>query len=147
CRADQEGTRADYAARGCLSQANGRREADQRPDTAVTERRLPRSQPGEIFRVTHPQEIRPMYIRTYTGLGDPFAPLPAPARADWRRRMMPDPPAKTLLVFRRIGPFAVDKSVLTIDLKRQVAQVVDFVRSRANTMQAIGVIRIVGHTD
>jgi outer membrane protein OmpA-like peptidoglycan-associated protein len=88
-----------------------------------------------------------MYIRANTGLGDPFAPLPAPARTDWRRRMMPDPPAKTVLVFRRIGPFAVDKSVLTPELKRQITQVVDFVRSRSNTMQAIGVIRIVGHTD
>lgn len=85
-----------------------------------------------------------MYIRAYTAFGDP---LPAPARTDWRRRMMPDPPPQPLLVFRRIGPFAVDRAVLTPQLKQQVAQVVEFARSRLNTAQAIGVIKIVGHTD
>jgi outer membrane protein OmpA-like peptidoglycan-associated protein len=85
-----------------------------------------------------------MYIRAYTGFGDP---QPAPARTDWRRRMIPDPPPQPSLVFRRIGPFAVDKSALTPQLKQQVEQVVDFVRSRLNTAQAIGVIRIIGHTD
>jgi OmpA family len=85
-----------------------------------------------------------MYIRAYTAFGDP---LPAPARTDWRRWMMPDPPPQPLLVFRRIGPFAVNKSVLTPQLKQQVTQVVEFVRSRSNTAQAIGVIKIVGHTD
>ena len=85
-----------------------------------------------------------MYIRAYTAFGDP---LPAPARTDWRRRMIPDPPPQPLLVFRRIGPFAVDKSVLTPQLKHQVKQVVDFVKSKLYTPNAIGVIRIVGHTD
>ena len=85
-----------------------------------------------------------MYIRAHIGLGDP---LPAPPRTDWRRRMMPEPAAPPLLVFRRIGPFAVNKSGLTLELKQQVKQVVDFVRSRLNTAQAIGVIRVVGHTD
>ena len=85
-----------------------------------------------------------MYIRAYTGIGDP---QPAPARNDWRRRMIPDPPPQPLLVFRRIGPFAVDKSVLTPQLKHQVKQVVDFVKSKLYTPNAIGVIRIVGHTD
>ena len=95
-----------------------------------------------------------MYIRAYTGIGDP---QPAPARTDWRRRMIPDPPPQPLLVFRRIGPFAVDhprvvrdatgKSPLTPQLKQQVAQVVDFVRARLHTAQAIGVVRVVGHTD
>ena len=74
-----------------------------------------------------------MYIRAYTGIGDP---QPAPARTDWRRRMIPDPPPQPLLVFRRIGPFAVNKSALTPQLKHQVTQVVDFVRSRLNTAQA-----------
>jgi hypothetical protein len=60
---------------------------------------------------------------------------------------MPDQPPRPPLVFRRIGPFAVDKSMLTPQLKQQVTQVVDFVRSRLNTAQAIGVIRIIGHTD
>jgi outer membrane protein OmpA-like peptidoglycan-associated protein len=85
-----------------------------------------------------------MYIRAYTGIGDP---QPAPARTDWRRRMIPDPPPQPLLVFRRIGPFAVNKSVLTRQLKDQVTQVVDFVKSKLHTPTAIGVIRIVGHTD
>ena len=48
---------------------------------------------------------------------------------DWRRRMIPDPPPRPLLVFRRVGPFAVDKSVLTPQLKHQVKQVVDFVKA------------------
>jgi hypothetical protein len=60
---------------------------------------------------------------------------------------MPDPPRQPSLIFRRIGPFAVNKAALTPQLKQQVTQVVDFVRSRLNTAQAIGVIRIVGHTD
>lgn len=85
-----------------------------------------------------------MYIRAYTGIGDP---QPAPARTDWRRRVIPDPPPQPLLVFRRIGPFAVNKSVLTRQLKDQVTQVVDFVKSKLYTPNAIGVIRIVGHTD
>lgn len=85
-----------------------------------------------------------MYIRAHTGLGDP---LPAPSRTDWRRWMMPEPAAPPALVFRRIGPFAVNKSALTPALKQQVKQVVDFVRSRLDTAQAIGVIRVVGHTD
>ena len=85
-----------------------------------------------------------MYIRAYTGIGNP---QPAPARTDWRRRMIPDPPPQPLLVFRRIGPFAVDKSVLTPQLKHQVTQVVDFVKSKLYTPNPIGVIRIVGHTD
>ena len=85
-----------------------------------------------------------MYIRAHTAFGEP---QPAPARTDWRRRLMPDPPPQPSLVFRRIGPFAVNKSALTPQLKQQVTQVLDFVRSRLNTAQAIGVIRIVGHTD
>ena len=95
-----------------------------------------------------------MYIRAYTGIGDQ---QPAPARTDWRRWMIPDPPPQPLLVFRRIGPFAVDhprvvrdatgKSPLTPQLKQQVTQVVDFVRARLNTLQPIGVVRVVGHTD
>lgn len=85
-----------------------------------------------------------MYIRAYTGIGDP---QPAPARTDWRRWMIPDPPPQPLLVFRRIGPFDVDKSVLTRQLKAQVTQVIDFVKSKMYTPNAIGVIRIVGHTD
>lgn len=95
-----------------------------------------------------------MYIRAYTGIGDQ---QPAPARTDWRRRMIPDPPPQPLLVFRRIGPFAVNhprvvrdatgKSTLTPQLKQQVAQVVNFVRARLNTLQPIGVVRVVGHTD
>lgn len=85
-----------------------------------------------------------MYIRAYTGIGDP---APAPARTDWRRRMIPDPPPQPRLVFRRIGPFAVDKSVLTPQLKHQVTQVVDFVKANLYPPNPIGVIRIVGHTD
>ena len=85
-----------------------------------------------------------MYIRAYTGIGDP---APAPARTDWRRRMIPDPPPQPKLVFRRIGPFAVNKSVLTPQLKHQVAQVVDFVKANLYPPNPIGVIRIVGHTD
>ena len=40
-----------------------------------------------------------MYIRAYTGIGDP---QPAPAE----RTLLKTPPP--FLVFRRIGPFAVD---------------------------------------
>ena len=62
--------------------------------------------------------------------------------------MMPDPPPQPLLVFRRIGPFAVNKSVLTPQLKQQVTQVVDFVKVAIEYgRKPIGVIRIVGHTD
>ena len=85
-----------------------------------------------------------MYIRAYTGIGDP---PPAPARHDWRRRMIPDPPPQPVLVFRRIGPFAFDKSVLTPQLQQQVTQVVEFVKANLLPPNPIGVIRIVGHTD
>lgn len=85
-----------------------------------------------------------MYIRAYTGFGDP---QPAPARSDWRHRWMPGQPPQPSLVFQRIGPFDVNKSVLTPQLLQQVTQVVEFVRSRFTTAQPIGVIRIVGHTD
>jgi outer membrane protein OmpA-like peptidoglycan-associated protein len=86
----------------------------------------------------------PTKARTLAGFGDP---QPAPARTDWRRRMIPDPPRQPLLVFRRISPFAFDKSVLTPQLKEQVRQVVDFVKSNLYPPNPIGVIRIVGHTD
>lgn len=79
-----------------------------------------------------------MYIRAYTGFGDP---QPAPPDTPLLKKTPP------FLVFRRIGPFAVDKSTLPRLLKQQVSQVVDFVRARLNTAQPIGVIRIVGHTD
>jgi len=61
--------------------------------------------------------------------------------------MIPDPPPQPWLVFRRIGPFAVNKSVLTPQLKQQVTQVVDFVKANLYPPNPIGVIRIVGHTD
>ena len=86
----------------------------------------------------------PTRARTLAGFGDP---LPAPARHDWRRWMIPDPPRQPLLVFHRIGPFAVDRAVLTPQLKHQVKQVVDFVKSHLYPPNPIGVIRIVGHTD
>ena len=79
-----------------------------------------------------------MYIRDYTGFGDP---QPAPADTPLLKKAPP------FLVFSRIGPFAVDKSTLTPQLKQQVTRVVDFVRARLNTAQPIGVVRVVGHTD
>ena len=85
-----------------------------------------------------------MYIRAYTGFGDS---QPAPARTNWRDRMMPPPKPTSSLIFRRISPFGVNKSVLTPELKQQVTQVVDFVKSRFYSDRPIGVIKIVGHTD
>lgn len=104
-----------------------------------------RKQLEEIIR-TSPRGDFPIPIkaRTLAGFSDP---QPAPARTDWRRRMIPDPPPPPLLVFRRIGPFAVEGSVLTPQLKQQVKQVVDFVKSNLYPPNPIGVIRIVGHTD
>jgi outer membrane protein OmpA-like peptidoglycan-associated protein len=79
-----------------------------------------------------------MYIRARTDFGDP---QPAPPETPLLKKAPP------FLVFRRIGPFAVDKSTLTPQLKQQVTRVVDFVRARLNTAQPIGVVRVVGHTD
>lgn len=79
-----------------------------------------------------------MYIRDDTGVGDS---QPAPPGAPLLKRAPP------FLVFRRIGPFAVDRSALTPLLKQQVTHVVDVVRARLNTAQPIGVVRVVGHTD
>ena len=79
-----------------------------------------------------------MYIRAYTGFGDP---QPAPVDTPLLKKAPP------FLVFRRIGPFAVDKSTLTPQLKQQVTHVADLVRARLNTAQPIGVVRVVGHTD
>ena len=57
-------------------------------------------------------------------------------REPTRRRMLPEPTAPPALVFRRIGPFAVNKSAVTPALKQQVKRVADFVRSRLDTAQA-----------
>jgi outer membrane protein OmpA-like peptidoglycan-associated protein len=78
----------------------------------------------------------PTRARTLAGLGDP-----QPAETPLTKKTSP------FLVFSRISPFAVDKSVLTPALKQQVTRVADYVRSRLNTAQPIGVIRVVGHTD
>jgi outer membrane protein OmpA-like peptidoglycan-associated protein len=79
-----------------------------------------------------------MYIRVRTGFGDP---QPAPSETPLLKKAPP------FLVFSRIGPFAVDKSTLTPQLKQQVTRVVDFVRARLNTAQPIGIVRVIGHTD
>jgi hypothetical protein len=75
-----------------------------------------------------------VYITDHTAFGDP---QPAPLSKQ----------APPFLVFGRIGPFAVDKSVLPPQLAQQVRRIVDFVRSRLNTAHPIGVVRVVGHTD
>jgi len=89
-----------------------------------------------------------MYIRAYTGFGDP-QPAP-PADTPLLKKAAP------FLVMSRIGPFAVDKPALmgqstqpalTPQLKQEVARVADFVRARLETAQPIGVVRLVGHTD
>ena len=73
-----------------------------------------------------------MYIRDDIGVGES---RPAPPDTPLLRKAPP------FLVFRRIGPFAVDKSTLTPQLKQQVTHVVDVVRARLNTARPIGVVR------
>lgn len=82
------------------------------------------------------QEYRPMYVRVHSGFGDP-----APADIPLKQKAPP------FLVFSRIGPFAWNKAALTPQLKQQIKRVADYVRSRLNTSQPIGVVRLVGHTD
>lgn len=79
-----------------------------------------------------------MYIRVHSGLGDP-APVAVETPLVKRR-----PP---FLVFSRISPFAWNTATMTAALKQQVARVAAAVRARLNTANAIGVIRLVGHTD
>jgi outer membrane protein OmpA-like peptidoglycan-associated protein len=79
-----------------------------------------------------------MYILARTSFGDP---PPAPADTPLLRKTPP------FLIFSRISPFAVDKSALTPLLKQEVTRVADYVRSRLDTAQPIGVVRLVGHGD
>lgn len=79
-----------------------------------------------------------MYILARTSFGDP---PPAPADTPLLRKAPP------FLIFSRISPFALNKFAVTPQLKQQVTRVADYVRSRLDTAQPIGVIKLVGHTD
>ena len=79
-----------------------------------------------------------MYILARTRFGDP---QPAPADTPLLRKAPP------FLIFSRISPFTLNKFALTPQLKQQVTRVADYVRSRLDTAQPIGVIRLMGHTD
>jgi outer membrane protein OmpA-like peptidoglycan-associated protein len=79
-----------------------------------------------------------MYIRDYTGFGDP---QPTPAETPLLRKAPP------YLIFSRISPFALNKFAVTPQLRQQVTRVADYVRSRLDTAQPIGVVRLMGHTD
>ena len=79
-----------------------------------------------------------MYIRTYTGFGDP---QPAPPDTPLLKKAPP------FLVFSRISPFDLNKFAVTPQLRQQATRVADYVRSRLDTPQPIGVVRLMGHTD
>ncbi|MCC7125153.1 MAG: OmpA family protein [Acidobacteria bacterium] len=77
-----------------------------------------------------------MYIHA-PGFGDP-----QPARTTTPLKQAPP-----LLTFFRIDGFAVDKAVLTPTLKQAVQHLATAVKTSWQTMQPIGVVRLVGHTD
>ena len=79
-----------------------------------------------------------MYILARTSFGDP---QPTPADTPLLRKAPP------FLIFSRISPFALNKFAVTPQLKQQVTRVADYVRSRLDTAQPIGVIKVIGHTD
>jgi len=79
-----------------------------------------------------------MYILARTSFGDP---QPAPADTPLLRKAPP------FLVFSRISPFALNKFAVTPQLRQQVTRVADYVGSRLDTAQPIGVVRLMGHTD
>lgn len=79
-----------------------------------------------------------MYILARTSFGDPQL---APADTPLLRKAPP------FLIFSRISPFALNKFALTPQLKQQVTRVAHYVRSRLDTAQPIGVIKLIGHTD
>jgi len=78
-----------------------------------------------------------MYILA-PSFGDP---QPAPADTPLLRKAPP------FLAFSRISPFALNKFAVTPQLRQQVTRVADYVRSRLDTAQPIGVVRLMGHTD
>ncbi len=77
-----------------------------------------------------------MYIHA-PGFGDPQP----------TRTATPLTQAPPRLTFFRIDGFAVDKAVLTPALKQAVQQLATAVKTSWQTMQPIGVVRLVGHTD
>lgn len=79
-----------------------------------------------------------MYIHSFDGFGDP---QPATPHASLRSRKPP------FLAFLKIDKFDVDKAALTPRLKQAVKHLADSVKASWKTMQPIGVIRLVGHTD
>jgi len=79
-----------------------------------------------------------MYILARTSFGDP---QPAPADTPLLRKAPP------FLIFSRISPFALNKFAVTPLLKKQVTRVADYLRSRLDSAQPIGVIKLIGHTD
>jgi outer membrane protein OmpA-like peptidoglycan-associated protein len=78
-----------------------------------------------------------MYINSREGFGDP-QPTPQPSL---RSRKPP------FLAFMKIDKFNVDQSALTPQLKLAVKHLAEHVKASWKTMQPIGVVRLVGHTD
>jgi len=79
-----------------------------------------------------------MYIRTNEGFGD----TPAAAAPPLSRQARPP-----YLRFLSIDNFDTNKATLKPAQKALVKQFADLVRARLQTMQPIGVVRLVGHTD
>ena len=79
-----------------------------------------------------------MYIHSFEGFGDPQPTAPQPSL---RSRKPP------VLVFLKIDKFNVNQSALTPQLKQAVRHLADSVKASWKTMQPIGIVRLVGHTD
>jgi outer membrane protein OmpA-like peptidoglycan-associated protein len=79
-----------------------------------------------------------MYIHSPDGFGDP---QPVVSQPSLRSRKPP------LLAFLKIDKFAVDQSALTPPLKQAVTHLADSVKASWRTMQPLGIVRLVGHTD
>jgi outer membrane protein OmpA-like peptidoglycan-associated protein len=79
-----------------------------------------------------------MYIHSPDGFGDPQPVARQPSLG------IRKPP---FLAFLKIDKFNVDQSALTPPLKQAVKHLADSVKASWKTMQPIGVIRLVGHTD
>src|SRR5262245_6040872 len=79
-----------------------------------------------------------MYIHSRDGLGDPQPIAPQPTLLNRKR---------PFLAFLRIDKFTLNQSALTPQLKQSVKHLADSIKASWKTMQPIGVVTLVGHTD